>query len=91
MVLKLGMMEARKKLTQLPEELRRGVSKTVAVYRHGDPVLAIIPWDLYEGMIETLDIVGDPATMKALKRALGDVRKGRLSTTAPLRRSLHIA
>ena len=45
--------EARHELTSLPERLAK-TPGAVAVTRRGKAVLAIMPWDLYESLVETL-------------------------------------
>lgn len=60
--------EARDELTSLPDRLAKE-SSALAVTRRGKPVLALMPWDLYESIVETLEILGD-------KKLTADLRKG---------------
>jgi PHD/YefM family antitoxin component YafN of YafNO toxin-antitoxin module len=41
-------------------------------------VLALLPWELYESILETLEVLSDPETTAALQSSLEDIRKGRL-------------
>ncbi len=85
----LSIMEARAKLTALPEEFERNPeTATITVTRRGKPVLAVMPWDLYDSLIETIEILGDEELMKALRKSLQDVKKGRTYTIAEVRKSL---
>lgn len=85
----LPMMEARSKLTMLPEEFERNPETgAVTVTRRGKPVLAVMPWDLYESIVETLEVLGDPQLMKALRRGIQEARRGRTYTTAEVRKGL---
>lgn len=85
----LPMMEARSKLTTLPEEFQRNPETgAITVTRRGKPVLAVMPWDLYDSIVETLEILGDPELMKALRKGIQDARKGRTHTAAEVRMSL---
>ena len=68
--------KARDELTTLPERLAENPA-TVAVTRHGKPVLAVMPWDLYESIIETLEIMGDAKLMASLKLAIQEVAEGK--------------
>jgi PHD/YefM family antitoxin component YafN of YafNO toxin-antitoxin module len=77
---RLNITEARKALNTLPEELAQ-THATVAVTRRGKPVLAILDWDLFEGMLETMEILGDPELMAQIREAEKDLREGR---TIPL-------
>ena len=74
----MPMIEARRKLTSLPEEFDHDPEKqTVAVTRRGKPVLAVMPWELYESIIETLEVMGDPELMAALRQSIRDIEEGR--------------
>src|SRR5437667_9410276 len=55
----LTISEARKALLDLPEKLARTPERAVTITRRGRPVLAILPWEPYESIIGTLEILGD--------------------------------
>ncbi len=74
----LTITKARQALLDLPERLAKAPDKTVSITRHGRPVLAVLPWELYESIIETLEVLGDPGTTAALRSSLEDIRKGRV-------------
>ena len=42
----------------------------------GKPVLAAMPWDLYEAIIETMETMGDMEMVAALKRGVQDSEDG---------------
>ena len=67
----MSMIEARSTLTHLPEELG-----AVAVTRRGKPVLAVLPWELYEAIMETLEIMEDADLMAALRRSIQEATCG---------------
>ena len=48
----------------------------MAVTRHGRPVMAMMSWDLFESMMETMDIMGDPDLMASFRQSIEDVRTG---------------
>jgi prevent-host-death family protein len=79
--------EARRKITSLPEELAQDTG-AVAITRRGRPVLAIMPWDLYESIAETLEIMADEEIMAALKKGLQDIKKGRLYSLQEVKKEL---
>jgi mRNA interferase RelE/StbE len=56
----LTISEARRALLDLPEKLARTPERAVTITRRGQPALAILPWEFYESIVETLDILGDP-------------------------------
>lgn len=64
-------------LTQLPELLAKG-NRAVALTRRGKPVLAVMPWDLFQSIVETMEIMGDAETMDALRRAIRDMQEGNI-------------
>ncbi len=72
----IPMTEARHELTSLPEKLAKEPG-AVAVTRRGKPVLAVMPWDLYESIVETLEIMGDEDLMAALRRAIREAEEGK--------------
>lgn len=73
----LTMVDARRELTKLPEQLG-ATPATVAVTRRGKPVLAIMTWDDYEALVETVEILSDDDAMEQLRRAVDDVKHGRV-------------
>lgn len=72
----LPITEARHALTSLPERLAEDPD-TVAITRRGKPVLAVMPWDLYESIVETLEIMGDDTLMAALRRGIKEIEAGK--------------
>ena len=85
----MGMIDARKRLTSLPEEFAQAPELgAVAVTRRGKPVLAVLSWDLYESLLETMEVMGDPDLMKSLRSGMRDAESGRLTTTAEVKREL---
>ena len=43
-----------------------------------EPVLAVMPWDLFESIVETLEIMGDMDMMDTLRRGIEDVQAANL-------------
>ena len=76
MIKDISMTVARHELTSLPERLAEEPG-AVAVTRRGKPVLAILPWELYESIVETLEILGDEALMDALRQGVQELHDGR--------------
>ena len=73
----IGMNDARAALTRLPEELEEEPG-VVSVTRHGRPVLAIMTWDDYEGILETFEILKDPEALADLRQAMQDMEDGKV-------------
>lgn len=73
--LTLPIIKAREKLTSFPEELEREPG-AITVTRHGEPVLAILPWKLYESVIETLEVLSDLELMTQLRQSIKEADEG---------------
>ena len=72
----VSLTEARAILTRLPEKLAEGQG-VVPLTRHGKPVLAIMTWDLFESLTETIDILSDSELMDQLRNGLKDIEEAR--------------
>ncbi len=68
--------EIREQITRLPERFDRE-PEAIAVTRHGKPVMAILPWELYESIIETLEVLGDPELMAAFREGVKEMEEGK--------------
>ncbi len=77
----------RKELTSLPERLSKD-SEAITVTRHGKPVLAILPWNLYDAIVETLEILGNEDTMKALRKGMEEMDEGKVIPWEIVKRDL---
>ncbi|MBI3020973.1 MAG: type II toxin-antitoxin system Phd/YefM family antitoxin [Candidatus Omnitrophica bacterium] len=73
----LPITEARHELTSLPDKLSEA-HETVTVTRRGKPVLAILPWEEYEALAETLDIMADEDLMASLRQGVKEMKQGKL-------------
>ncbi|MBI1848516.1 MAG: type II toxin-antitoxin system Phd/YefM family antitoxin [Candidatus Rokubacteria bacterium] len=86
----LTISEARKALLDLPEMLAKTAARAVTITRRGQPVLAILPWELYESMVTTLDILGDLAILAALRESRDDLEHGRVVSNAEAKKRLGV-
>jgi antitoxin YefM len=75
MVKDIPITTARHELTSLPERLEKDPG-AVTITRRGKPVLAVLPWDMYETLLETLEVLGDPELMETLRRSLHELQTG---------------
>jgi len=74
----LTISEARRGLLHLPERLARESDRAVGITRRGRPVLAVMPWEFYESIVETLEVLSDPDMVSMLRESLEDLKHGRL-------------
>jgi antitoxin YefM len=86
----LTISEARARLLGLPERLARTPERAVCITRHGRPALAVLPWELYESLVETLEVLSDPETASALRESLDDLKRGRVVSHAETRKRLGV-
>jgi antitoxin YefM len=73
----LGITEARDQLMKLSDEMT-GTAEAVTITKHGKPVMAVLSYDLYESLLETLSILSDREAAEALWRSLADISEGRV-------------
>lgn len=67
--------EARHELTSLPERLAQE-GNALAITRRGKPVLAVMTWQHYEAMLETLEILSDTSLISDLRRGIEEAKMG---------------
>ncbi len=75
---KIPITEARKKFMKLTDQTAK--DQIFAVTRRNKEVLAVMSWELYEGLLETLEVLSDPELIKQLKVAIEDVKAGRTNS-----------
>ena len=84
----LTITQARRALLELPEQLAKAPDKAIGVTRRGRPVLAVMAWELYESIVETLEVLSDPAATAALRASVEDVRRHRVVSHERARKRL---
>ncbi|MGI8687827.1 MAG: type II toxin-antitoxin system Phd/YefM family antitoxin [Thermomicrobiales bacterium] len=88
MVTTLSIAEAREQFTRLPERFDEEPDLTVQITRHGKPVMVVLPWDTYESIIETMEVMADPDLMAALRQSANDIAQGKTSDLATVKARL---
>ena len=74
----IAMAEARKQLPKLADALDKHPEiGAVKITRHGKPVLAVLSWDLYESVVETMEIMSDPELMAAFRQGVKEMEEGK--------------
>jgi prevent-host-death family protein len=85
----LTITEARSQLLELAERLNRPpATEAVTVTKRGKPVLALLPHEFYESLVETLEILGDETLMRSLRQSLREARSGQTVRWEKARRDL---
>ena len=74
----LTITQARAVILDLPGRLAKDkLTKAVTVTRRGKPILAIVEWELFESILETLEIMGDPKLMADLRHSIKEAQAGK--------------
>ena len=85
---KLTITEARNKFMKLPDETTD--NQIIAVTRRNKEVLAVMSWELYEGLLETIEILADQELMENIKRGMEEVKSGKTYTIEESRKRLEL-
>jgi len=67
--------QAKTRLLDLVRKLK-GSGDAIAITKNGVPEAVLISMEKFEGLLETLEILSDDKTMKAIRRSLRDAEKG---------------
>ena len=77
MIQSMPIAQVRRELSQLSDLFAADpVADALAVTRRGEPVLALMPWSLYQGIAETLEVLGDAESCAALREGIGQIEAG---------------
>lgn len=88
MIKYMPISEARKKITSLDKEI--SYDDTISITNHGKEVYALLRWDTYESIAETLDILSDEALYDDLKKGIQQLERGELVDFDTLKQSLDV-
>lgn len=76
MLTEMTITETRKKITSLENEI--GFDTTIAITNHGREVFALMKWETYESINETLEILNDEELLRELKIGLKQIKQNKL-------------
>ena len=82
----LDISEARKKFNNLDRDLEE--RPVIYITRHNKQAFAVVNLEYLETIIETLDVMADPAALDMLKQSLDDIENGRLIDQEDVERDL---
>ena len=68
--------EARNHFAELLKDVENEV---VQITQHNKPAAAVMSWEIYESMLETLEILSDPETLNRFQQGVADMTAGRLT------------
>jgi prevent-host-death family protein len=72
----VSVTEAKNKLLDLIRGLKTS-PEVVAITRDGKPAAVLLSMDQFEGLMETLEILSDPKTMRSLRRSMKQAQAGK--------------
>jgi len=76
MVKQMSISETRKRITSLEDEL--SYDDTISVTNHGKEVFALLRWDTYESIAETLEIISDDEVFMDFKKGVTQIQNNQL-------------
>jgi PHD/YefM family antitoxin component YafN of YafNO toxin-antitoxin module len=82
----LDISEARTQFSKLDERLRE--HRVIWVTRHNKRAFAVVDTELLQTVLETIEIMSDPAAFKMLQESLQDIRAGRLHDHEDVKKEL---
>ena len=88
MVKQLSISETRKRITSLEDDL--SFNDIISVTNHGKEVFALIRWDTYESIAETLDIISDETLYDDLKIGIKQFKNDSLIDFEDFKKSLNV-
>lgn len=83
----MNITEVRSKLTSLSDDLVLE-KDTLAITKRGKPVLALMPWEMYEALVETMEVMSDPDLMQTFREGVRDIHEGRTKSLADVKSEL---
>lgn len=86
----LSLTDARNRLLKIADEMERHPSTVVAVTKRGKPVIALLSMDVYEGLLETLEILSDKKAMASIRTSIRQLKAGRTIPWEQAKKSLDL-
>ncbi len=72
----ISVSEAKNKLLDLVRNLPQN-NEVLAITREGLPAAILLSPERYEGLLETIEILGDKSTMRSLYKSIKQAQKGK--------------
>ena len=83
---KITITQARNRLMKLPD--KTADNEIIAVTRRNKEVMALMSWELYEGLLETIEILADSEFMGQIKKGLEEIESGKTYSVEEARNRL---
>ena len=83
---KMTITQARNSLMKLPD--KTAGNEIIAVTKRNKEVMALMSWELYEGLLETIEILADSEFMGQIKKGLEEIESGKTYSVEEARNRL---
>jgi antitoxin YefM len=70
--------ELHDRTSELTEQAMRDPERPIVVEKHGKPAVVLVDARYFEGLLETLDLLGDPEAMEQIREGLAAIEAGDL-------------
>ena len=80
--------ELHDRTAELTEKAMRRPDDPIVVEKRGKPAVVLVDARYFEGLLETLEILSDPATSNQLRKGLDDLAAGRTTGHEQVRKDL---
>lgn len=88
MVRQMSISETRKRITSLENDM--SYEDTISVTNHGKEVFAILKWETYESIAETLDILSEPDGFTDLRIGIAQAQEGNTIDFEDFKKTLNV-
>ena len=87
----MTLTEARNQLLKVAEEMERRPDQIVEVVKRGKKVMTLMSAEVYEAIVETLEVVADEAAFTKLRRAVKEIEAGKGMSWSDARKELGLS
>ncbi len=87
----MTLTEARNQLLKVAEEMERRPDQVVEVVKRGKKVMTLLSAEVYEAIVETLEIVADEAAFAKLRKAIKEVEAGKAMSWSAAKKKLALS
>jgi PHD/YefM family antitoxin component YafN of YafNO toxin-antitoxin module len=86
----MTLTQARDQLLKVAEEMERSPNHVVEVMKRGRKVMTLLSAEVYDALVETLEVVADESAYAKLRRAVKEIESGKGISWEAARRRLDL-
>ena len=72
----MALKAARNRFSQLPRRVKDSQT-VIPITRKGRPVMAVMSWEMFEALVDTIEILSDPELMAGINESEKAISEGR--------------